>query len=73
MALQGPLKGRTHRYLNAGTETMISQKGFCRAEGGFLQAATGAAALIVAAICATPWAGSARHLVAQRPANGTAE
>jgi hypothetical protein len=59
MALQGPLKGRTHRYRNAGTETMNSKDGFHKAEGGFLRAATDAAALIVTTTYATSWVGSA--------------
>ncbi len=69
MALQGPLKGRTHRYRNAGTETMNSKEAVRKAEAGFLQAATdtGAAALIVAAICAAPWA------AVPRPVKGAAE
>lgn len=67
MALQGPLKGRTHRYRNAGTETMNSKKAVRKAEGGFLQAAMGAGAPIVTTTCAAPRA------VLPRPLKGAAE
>ncbi len=48
---------------------MNSKEAVRKAEAGFLQAATdtGAAALIVAAICAAPWA------VVPRPVKGAAE
>jgi hypothetical protein len=64
MVLQGPLKGRTHRYRNAGTETMNSHEGFRKAEGGFPRAAARAVTLIVITIWAMLWAGMADQALA---------
>ena len=66
MALLGQFIGRTHRYR---TETMISKKGFRKAEVGFLQAAAGAAVLIGTMIFATrraAWAVAASGSGARR-------